>query len=492
MKPAIRQHRVTRRPIAGILICALVASGFALADSYDIVIAGGRVMDPETGLDAVRNVGIAGGKVVRISSERLSARRVLAAGGLVVAPGFVDLNQHLQDNEAGRLKALDGVTTALEMEIGVPDVVEFLQAKCGHSLVNFGASASHLAARAAVFGAPLDGKQILPPAGAATDDPADETQIEAMQQRLRREVAAGGLGVGMGIEYAPGASHHEVIEMFRVAAEQNVPVFVHVRSANVVDPGSGVASVEEVIGAAAVTGASLHIVHIGSMCTKHSAECLSMIAGARSRGLDVTTDAYPYGAALTYINSAVFNPGWRESLGLDYGDLALPETGKRLTKETFDALRGAGRPQLVLMDVNPQSVVDAVIPDLQLIIASDGGPGHPRSSGTYSRVLSHYVRDLGSLSLMDALRKMTLLPAQRLERATGAARYKGRLQEGADADIVVFDPRTIVDHATYAAPTLVSSGMQFVIVNGGVLIDRGALVPKSFPGKALARTSVCH
>ncbi|HYX74351.1 MAG TPA: amidohydrolase family protein [Steroidobacteraceae bacterium] len=468
-----------------LLTFALLICGYAVAENYDIVIEGGRVMDPETGLDAVRNVGITHGKVVRISSERLAGARTLAARGLVVAPGFVDLHQHAQDSESGRLKALDGVTTALEMEIGVPDVAKFLQSKRGHSLINYGTSASHVAARAAVFGAPLTGEQILPASGPATNDAASEEQIEAMEQHLGHELDAGGLGVGMGIEYTPGASHHEVIRMFRLAAQRRVPVFTHIRSANVVDPGSGIESVEEVIGAAAVTGASLHIVHINSMCTKRSLECLAMIAGARARGLDVTTEAYPYGAAMTYINSAAFNPGWRESQGLDYGDLALPETGERLTKQRFDALHASPRAQLVLMYVNPESVVEAIVPNPLVIIASDGGPGHPRNAGTYSRILSHYVRDLGSITLMDALRKMSLLPAQRMEKATAAGRYKGRLQEGADADIVVFDAGTVLDHATYKAPNEPSSGMHFVIVNGVVLIEQGALAPNTFPGKPL-------
>jgi N-acyl-D-aspartate/D-glutamate deacylase len=188
---------------------------------------------------------------------------------------------------------------------------------------------------------------------------------------------------------------------------------------------------------------------------------------------------------MTYINSAAFNPGWRESQGLDYSDLALPDNGQRLTKEQFDALHASPRAQLVLMYVNPESVVEAIVPNPLVIIASDGGPGHPRNAGTFARILSHYVRELGSISLMDALRKMSLMPAQRMEKSAPAARYKGRLQEGADADVVVFDARTIIDHATYKAPAEPSSGMRFVIVNGVVLIDQGAVVPNTFPGKAL-------
>ena len=137
-------------------LCLLVFSTtIVAAQQYDLVIEGGRVIDPETGLDAVRNVGIRDGKIVRVSTEALSGRRVVHAGGLVVAPGFIDLHQHGQDMASQRVKALDGVTTALELEIGAPDVAQFLKSKEGHSLIHYGTSASHVAARAAVFGAPL-------------------------------------------------------------------------------------------------------------------------------------------------------------------------------------------------------------------------------------------------------------------------------------------------------------------------------------------------
>ncbi len=244
---------------------------------------------------------ITNGKIARISAEPLAGERVLNAKGLVVAPGFIDLHQHGQDVDSGRVKVFDGVTTALEMEIGSPDVAAFLKSKQGQSLVNYGSSASHVAARALIFGAPLPEGTLLPAAGPATDLPATAEQIQKIEDRLRHELDAGGLGVGMGIQYTPGASRLEVIQMFRLAAERSVPVFVHVRSAGRVEPGSSIEAVSEVIGAAAVSGASLHIVHINSMCTKDSLECLSMVAGARARGLDVTAEAYPYTAGMTFI-----------------------------------------------------------------------------------------------------------------------------------------------------------------------------------------------
>jgi amidohydrolase family protein len=467
------------------LFLLALASPVVLAQQFDLVLEGGRVMDPETGVDAVRNVGIRDGKIVRISSESLSGRRVVHAAGLVVAPGFIDLHQHGQDLASQRVKALDGVTMALELEIGAPDVAEFLKSKEGHSLIHYGTAASHVAARALVFGTPLPAGTILPKSGPGTNQPATPEQIEAMRERLRAELSAGGLAVGMGIEYTPGATRLEVIDMFRLAAERRVPVYVHARSSGRIEPGPTVEQISEVIGAAAVTGASLHIVHINSTCLRDVFECLSMVEGARARGLDVTTEAYPYIAGMTSIISAYFNPGWREKFGIDYGDVMLPETGERLTKERFDELHNSSTTRYVVIFNNRQEVLDKLIPHPLVMIASDGLEGHPRNAGTFSRVLAQYVREKGTITLMDALRKMSLMPAQMLERSTSAARQKGRLQEGADADVVVFDAATITDRSTFEKPMEPSVGVRYLVVGGTVVVDEGKIVPDVFPGRAL-------
>jgi len=257
------------------------------------------------------------------------------------------------------------------------------------------------------------------------------------------------------------------------------------RSFGRIEPGSAIEATEEVIGAAAISGAPLHIVHVNSTCLRDTLECLSMIEGARARGLDVTTEAYPYIAGMTAINSAIFNPGWKEKLGIDYGDLVIPDTGEHLTKERFDELHNSGTQQWVLIFANTQDMVDKTIPNPLIMIASDGAEGHPRNAGTYSRVLAQYVREKKVLTLMEALRKMTLMPAQMLERSTPSARQKGRLQEGADADIVVFDPNTIADRSTFAKPMEPSLGVRELLVGGTVLLDDGKLVPDVYPGKAI-------
>ena len=457
----------------------------SLAQQYDVVIANGRVMDPETGLDAARNVGVKDGRIAKISAEPLAGARLLDAKGMVVTAGFIDLHQHGQELASQKLKAQDGVTTALEMEIGAPDVAQFLASKKGHSLIHYGTTASHLAARSLAFGAPIPSGEILPNSGPATNEAASDAQMEKIRERLRSEIAAGALGVGMGIQYAPGATRLEVINTFRIAAEYGLPVFTHIRSAGRLEPGSSIESVSEVIGASAITGASLHIVHINSSCGADGPECLSLVAGARARGLNVTTEAYPYVAGMTSITSALFNPGWREKYHADYGSLMLPETGERLTRERFDELHNSKQSRAIIFFSNTQPAVDAVIVHPLVMIASDGAPAHPRNAGTYSHILAEYVRAQNRLTLMDALRKMSLMPAQVLERSTPGARRKGRMQEGADADIVVFDPQTIQDRSTYSKPSEPSVGVRYLLVSGVAVIADGKIEENIFPGEKI-------
>lgn len=477
-------YRTVRAAVAfaGIAVMGAAAD---LPQRYDVVIRGGRVMDPETGRDETADVGINGASIARISAAPLDGARVIDATGLVVAPGFIDLHSHVQDDEGYRLKALDGVTMALELELGVADVARFLEERKGGALVHFGTTADHPAARAAALGSPQPEGSLVPPAGPAMERPATEEELGRIKARLRSEMDRGALGIGMGIAYTPGATRHEVIETFRLAAERHRPVFTHVRSSGRAEPGSSIESVSEVIGAAAVTGASLHIVHINSSCLRDAAECLALVEGARARGLDVTTEAYPYGAGMTAINSSLFGPGWEKRLGIGYAELEDPQTGQRLDEASFRRLRSAPEQKVVLIFVNPDEIVDAVMVHPLVMVASDGLAAHPRGAGTYARVLSRYVRTQGRLTLMAALRKMTLMPAQRLESAAAAARRKGRLQEGADADIVVFEPRTVQDRATYKAPKMPSVGMRHVLVSGQSIVLDGKIVEGARPGRAL-------
>jgi N-acyl-D-aspartate/D-glutamate deacylase len=475
--------RFAARVIAGVA-CVLTLA--AQPSTFDLVIRGGRVIDPETGLDAVRDVGITAGRIAAVSAEPLGGTAVIDARGLVVAPGFIDLHTHVNDATTYRLAAQEGVTSALDLEIGAPDVAAFYESRRGKTPINFGSSASHPWSRVRAFGGAAQDNAIVPASQRGTETVAGDSERQALRSRLEHELDAGALGIGMGLVYTPGATRAEVIDVFRLAAARRVPVFVHVRSSGRLEPGSSIESVGEVIAASAVTGAALHIVHINSSCTADAPECLRMIAGARARGLDVTVEGYPYGAGMTDLKSSVFNPGWQQKIGVTEHEVAIPETGERLTVESFARYRAQPGPRLVLIYTNPDALVDAVITDPLTMIASDSVLGHPRAAGAFARVLARYVREQRTLTLPDAIRKMSLMPAQRLQRATAAAARKGRLQVGADADIAVFDLATVADRATYAAPAVPATGFKHVLVNGTPIVRDGQLLD-AVPGRAIVR-----
>src|SRR6202011_1626498 len=215
---------------------------------------------------------------------------------------------------------------------------------------------------------------------------------------------------------------------------------------------------------AAATGAPLHVVHITSMGLRDTPELIAMVEGAQRHGLDVTTECYPYTAGSTSLESAVFDPGWQEGMGITYKDLQWAETGERLTAETFERYRKQGG--VVVIHSIPEEAARTAVANPMVMIASDGMPitgvkVHPRGQGTFSRVLGHYVREEKALDLMTALRKMTLMPAQRLEKRAPVFKNKGRIRLGADADITVFDAEHVIDRATFDEPLQYSGGIRF-------------------------------
>lgn len=476
-----------------LLAILLAASAAALhaqpAGPFDAVIAGGRVIDPESGLDGVRHIGIRDGRIAAISTQPLEGKTVLSAAGRVVAPGFIDLHAHGQTNEANEYQAHDGVTTALELEVGVPSVAAFLRARENRALLNFGATASHGAMRVMAM------HEFAPQAGAWRDSdqrwreismqgrykpvttPEEYTLLAATMERGLRE---GGLGLGVAHQYYPGATHEEVFRVFEMARRWKAPIFTHVRS---MTPGA----MQEMIANAAATGVALHIVHVNSMSLGALPFVLDLIAAANRQGLDITTEAYPYTAASTSLESTIFDEGWQDRLGISYGDVQWVKTGERLTRETFASYRKQGG--TVIMHFMKPEWIDRAMATPFVMVASDGMPyepgAHPRSAGTFARVLGRYVRERKVLSLKDALAKMTLLPARRAEAMAPQMKNKGRIRIGADADITVFDPERVLDTATFEKGLSFSTGIDHVLVHGTAVVRDGKTVPNTFPGRAV-------
>jgi dihydroorotase len=453
------------------------------AETYDLVIANGRVMDPESGLDVVRNVGILSGKIAAISSGQLEGKQTIDAKGLVVAPGFIDLHEHGQEPRNYEFQAHDGVTTSLELEAGTADVDQWYARRDEKSLINYGVSIGHIPVRMKVM---KDAGTFLPVGDAARRE-ASPTELQQIDKDIEEGLLRGALAVGIGINYTAAATHDEIVDVFGLAAKHGASVHVHLRHAGLQEPTTGLVGIEEVIAAAAATGAQLHVVHITSMGLKNTPRLIAMLKGAREHGLDVTTECYPYTAGSTQLESAVFDPGWQDRQGITYKDVQWTKTGERLTADSFEKYRKEGG-TVVIFSI-PEAATRTALADSTIMIASDGMPltgakVHPRGQGTFSRVLGHYVREEKVLDLMTALRKMTLMPAQRLEKRAPMFRDKGRIRAGADADITVFDANRVIDKATYENPLQYSEGIQFVLVNGVPVVKDGQLVEGVFPGRA--------
>ena len=457
------------------------------ASQYPLVLHGGRVMDPATGLDSIRDVAIQDGKIVAISAAPLEGDTVIDVTGKVVAPGFIDLHAHGQTTGDMQIQARDGVTTALEMEIGVYPVASWYASMEGQAPVNYGATVSHVSSRFHVFNGidvghwPTNGAKIaaLGPRPDGANKAASPAQVDSIAALLRKGLAEGALGIGFGINYTPAATPEEIATMFRVARAAGATAFVHTRL-------FGIGAIREAIATAKETGASLHIVHIGSSALNDMDEVLPLVDSSRASGMDLTTEVYPYSAASTLLESAMFNPGWQQNLKIDYGELEWTATGERLTRETFEKYRKQGGYVVIYMmkDAN----IEKAIAHPNIMIATDGipfvnGKAHPRGAASFSRVLGYYSREKRLLPLMDALAKMTILPARRLEGYVPAMKNKGRIAVGADADIAVFDPATIIDQATFAEPMKPAIGMSHVLVNGTFVVRDGALQANARPGK---------
>jgi dihydroorotase len=368
----------------------------------------------------------------------------------------------------------DGVTSAFELEVGTGDVNAWYAARGGGQIVNYGVSVGHIPARMKVLGDPGTG---LLPAGIGGSGVASDAQIAAMESILRQGLAQGAVAVGLGSAYTPGAPIAEIERMFRVAAAGGVCAHIHMRD--------GLTGLNETIAAAGAARAPLHIVHVNSSAGDMLEQFLAAIKAARDAGQDVTTEAYPYGAGMTEIQSALFDD-WASWPDERFQLHQLVSTGERLTRATFAQARRTGG--TVIIHGRSEEQTRTAIASPIAMIASDGfienGRGHPRTSGTYAKVLGRYVRDQPAVTLVDALRRMTLEPARRLERHTPSMANKGRIRVNADADLAIFDPATVIDRSTYEDATIPSAGIPFVVIGGQVVVDRGE-VTSARPGRAI-------
>ncbi|MEO7408925.1 MAG: amidohydrolase family protein [Vicinamibacterales bacterium] len=459
----------------GLLIAAAYQALDAQPDVvYDRVVVGGRVIDPASGLDAIRNVGIRDGRIAAVSTSALRGRDTVDARGLVVAPGFIDPHAHGQTSETYRYQSLDGVTTSLELEVGTATVDRWYDERKGGRLINYGVSIGHIPVRMTVL---HDSGSFLP-VDAGAYKAASPAEIQEIVRRVDEGLAEGAVSMGAGLTYTPAATHEELLAVFGVGGRTGTTVHVHIRR--------GVDGLNEALALAAESKASLHIVHINSAGNAETPAMLRLIAEARRRGQDVTTEAYPYDAGMTEIQSATVQDEYRAS-GNRFSEIEWPLTGERLNAESFARYSQIGGP--VVIHSNTEAMVALAISSPLTMIGSDAywqnGTGHPRTTGTHARVLGRYVRETHSITLMEAVAKMTLMPAQRLEARVPALKRKGRLTVGSDADLTIFDAQRVSDRSTYGEPSLPPVGIQHVIVNGVSVVSNGRAVEGVAPGAAV-------
>ncbi len=482
----------------------------------DVVLRGGRVIDPETGLDAVRDVALAGGRIAGVAALLPPGAAEYDVTGLVVTAGFIDLHSHVDDIGGLRLQAMDGVTTALELEAGVtPVAAAYRRAAAQGRPVNYGFSASWALARMkAVAGITPGGNLagLMASIGnPAWQLPAEPAQVSAMMSRLAGDLADGAIGIGILLGYAPAAGTEEYLRVAALAAEAGVTTFTHARDLIEMVPDGATDGAEEIVRAAAQTGAHMHYCHVNSTSQRHIGRVLGLVGRAQAAGSRVSIEAYPYGSGMTGIGAAFLAPERLGERGLVPSSLTYAPTGERVATEArLRELRLADPGGLVIMDLLSED--DPADRDLLLrsltfpgsVVASDAMPltwttpadklawplppgaiTHPRTAGTFSRALRLLTREHGSHDLATALAKCSLDPARLLQGHVPAMRRKGRLQPGADADVIVFDEKLITDRATYQHSTRPSTGIRHVLVNGEFVVRDGDIVTDARPGREI-------
>jgi N-acyl-D-aspartate/D-glutamate deacylase len=447
---------------------------------YDVVITGGRVIDPETRFDRVADVGIDGPTIVAITHHKLNARMTIDAKDRVVAPGFIDMISYDPNSYGVWYKIADGVTTNLGMHGMLMTAEQFFgtYAQQG-SPCHYGGAYDNYFMRG-------DGRF-----GIGSGEAATPRQLDQLAADIEEQVHQGWIGASFSPEYSPGISDDEIKRQSAVAAKYGLPCFFHGRYSTDIPPDDNAKTLQEIIDVARTTGAPVHVMHITSTGgTFQMPQALDTIQQARTSGLDVSACLYPYNFWATYIQSARFNDGWQQRFHITYSDLVIPGTGERLTAERFDELRSASKNTLVAAYAIPEPDVVTGLQSPMTMIGSDailtpGDNNHPRGAGCFSRALGHYVREQKTLSLVDALAKMTILPAKRLEAKAPALQKKGRLQRGADADITIFDPNTVADRATVQDPSQTAAGIEYVLVLGTMVLSPDGPDKTKLPGQPI-------
>eukprot|EP01084_Bolivina_argentea_P050874 93576_1 len=485
-----------------------------LSNKLDILLKNGHVIDPHSNTDTILHVGITTDRISFINKHLPSNNlidnntKIIDINGLILSPGFIDIHAHHQNVEGNEYQARDGVTTSLELEIGSFPVKQWYNKRINkhNNLLNFGVSTGHVPLRLYISNrdfytnlqdndADIDdiliepfvrGIDKLPLNGEWSDKEYNANEMKTMLNYIEMGLQThGSLGIGLGIAYVGGGCNRkEIYEIYKLAQKYDTIIFVHVRQTK------SIAAMQEVIANCAVFNVSTHIMHVTSSSMHYLPVVLDMVENGASNNIPITTEVYPYAAGSTLIDSAVFDEGWQEKNDATFKDIQYVKTGERLNEKTFKHYReNVGG--LVILHNMKEANVETAIKYKDIIISSDGLPfiekkyGHPRASGTFSKVLSTYVRQKGIINLMDAIKKISYLPSKLLATISDEFKYRGKIEIGCYADITIFDKDKVIDMGTYTRGAMPSEGIMYVFVNGVMIVENQRIVPNVYPGRPL-------
>ncbi len=483
------------------------------------ILRGGTVIDPGSRTATVADVVIRDGRVAEVAELPVLAAdaTVIDISGLVVGPGFIDLHSHVHSIAGQRLQAFDGVTTNLDLEAGLMPIERaYADAAADGRVLNYGFSASWTAARGAVLAGVAPEARFRDSMALLGDldwqRSSSPVELAGWLGLLERDLAAGALGIGVLMGYAPRSDPAEYLAVAALAARAGAPTYTHVRELVEIDPSTPIDGSSEVVIAAAETGAAMHHCHVNSTSKRHIDRVLAMLTDARAAGSRVTVEAYPYGMGSTSVGAFFLAPDRLPAAGLTPSSIVMLGTGERIADarrldelrdldpgatcfvEFLDERDPADRERLHQALAYPDSIVAS---DAMPVEWPDGRadsrewplpPGastHPRTAGTFARSLRLMVREHGDWDWIEAFRRCSYLPARVLDDVAPAMRSKGHLAPGSDADLVVLDPAAITDNASVADPVRPSSGVRHLLVGGTFVIRDGRLDTDAYPGRAV-------
>lgn len=454
--------------------------GYEENEIYDLVIKNGKVIDVVEERITGKSLGIRKGKIACITEAAIEGKHIIDAKGLMVSPGFIDFHSHVDGSEySASCLVKQGGTTTLGGERNL-NSKRIRRIEAEGFIVNQGFSISQSFVLRNAVG-------VYDP-----NRPASAQEIEAMVELAKRFLEYGAFSICFGLELVPGTSYRELLELSKVAKEYNRPILIHLRK----DGIEALNHFDEIIRVAEETGVSIQILQLMYMVGIGGAMpfALEILDRAREKGLDITADSGVYDAWSACIGTGIFEEGWEK----EYNDTSVNDLliasgihkGKYCNDDLFKNLRSQYPETLVTAFVCDSEAIETALKKSYVFVSTNAaegphypGTGGPEVSGTYPRLLGRYVRERGAISLMEAIKKITILPAKRF----GLDKI-GSINIDKNADLVIFDADKIIDRADYigkGSPDAAPEGIEYVIVNGEIVVKKGELTQNCYSGRLI-------